>query len=118
MLSKNVIWIGASGVKYRYLSKPLPYRPSPDQPVQDGNYVLAKMAGGVWVPLYFGQGRLDEGINDDDHCRCAVAKGATHVHVYSQARSAGADRLVQNADLLAGYPTAYAPTGCNDPVEA
>ncbi len=40
MSNAEVYWIGASGKKYRYWSKELPYYCDPEQ---NGNFIFAKM---------------------------------------------------------------------------
>lgn len=111
MTQPEVFWTGASGKKYGYWSKSLPYHCDPDQ---NGNYIFAKPAIGGWTPVYVGQGDLNERVNDPEHYQCAISKGATHVHVHTTATLAA--RIAEEADLLAGHPEAYAPTGCNQKI--
>lgn len=108
MATPEIYWTGASQTKYGYWSHPLPFSCNP---VQDGNYIFTKIVNNVWVPIYIGQGDLNERVNDTTHYGCATRKGATHVHVHTNAKEQ--DRLNEESDLLAGHPNAYAPTGCN-----
>lgn len=108
MAEPQVYWTGGSGKKYGYWFHPLPYS---CEPGHDGNYIFTKVVNGKWIPIYIGQGDLNDRINDPAHQQCAIGKGATHIHVHTQ--SAEQVRLAEEADLLAGHPEAYAPTGCN-----
>ena len=109
MAEPELYWSGASGKKYGYWSKKLPFSCDPDQ---DGNYIFCKVVNNVWVPAYIGQGDINDRVNDETHYKCATGKGATHVHVHTN--SVEKDRLAEEQDLLAGHPQAYAPTGCNN----
>ena len=109
MAEPELYWTGASGKKYGYWSKKLPFSCDPNQ---DGNYIFCKVVNNVWVPVYIGQGDINDRVNDRPHYNCATGKGATHVHVHTN--SAEKDRLSEEQDLLAGHPQAYAPTGCNN----
>jgi len=111
MATPDVYWTGASQTKYGYWSKPLPFS---CQSGVDGNYIFTKIVNNVWVPIYIGQGELNERVNDPTHYGCATRKGATHVHVHTTASEQ--DRRKEEADLLAGHPNAYAPTGCNQKI--
>jgi hypothetical protein len=102
-------WSGASGKKYAYVSRELPY--SCDRG-QNGNYIFTKIVNNVWIPIYIGQGDLNDRINDETHYDCSVGKGATHIHVHLNPLEN--DRLIEERDLLAGHPSAYAPSGCNE----
>lgn len=108
MPEPEIYWIGAQGKRYRYWSHRLPYRCDPGQ---DGNYILTKLRNNIWIPIYIGEGNLDERINDPTHYNCAIGKGATHVHLHLNATEQA--RLAEESDLLAGHPDAYAPIGCN-----
>ena len=105
----EIFWTGASGHQYGYWSKALPYSCNPGQ---DGNYIFTKLVNNVWIPIYIGQGELNDRVNDPTHYNCATGKGATHVHVHTMGREE--DRLAEEQDLLAGHPDAYAPKGCNE----
>jgi hypothetical protein len=111
MTEPELHWTGASGKKYGYWSNELPYSCKPNQ---NGNYIFAKLVNNVWEPVYIGQGDINDRVNDETHYNCAVAKGATHVHVHT--RSTEKDRIAEEQDLLAGHPIAYAPVGCNEKV--
>ena len=109
MATPELYWIGASGTKYGYWSKQLPYSCDAGQ---NGNYILTKIVNNVWVPIYIGQGDINDRVNDPIHYKCAIGKGATHVHVHTN--STEKYRLDEERDLLNGHPSAYAPTGCNE----
>lgn len=109
MATPELYWIGASGKRYGYWSKELPYACNPEQ---NGNYIFTKIANNVWVPIYIGQGDINDRVNDPEHYRCAIGKGATHVHVHLNSTESA--RLDEEQDLLKGHPSAYEPTGCNE----
>lgn len=104
-------WIGASGKLYRYFIHKLPTSFNANQP---GNYIFTKVnAENKWVPIYIGQGDLGDRVSDDHHkWECIQRKGATHVHVHTNAIEDA--RLAEEKDLLANYKNAYAPNGCNE----
>ena len=104
----EVYWTGASGKKYGYWSKNLPYYCDPGQ---NGNYIFAKIVNGEWTPIYIGQGDIGRGVNDETHYLCAITRGATHVHVHTN--HAEKARLAEEKDLLTANPVVYAPSGCN-----
>lgn len=108
---QTVIWNGASGNQYTYWVYTLPTGLNTGQ---DGNYIYTKIVNDVWIPIYIGQGDLGDRTNIDNHhqSRCLKSKGATHVHAHVNAREA--DRKTEEGDLLAGHPSAYQPTGCNE----
>uniref|UniRef100_A0A6H1ZT14 GIY-YIG domain-containing protein n=1 Tax=viral metagenome TaxID=1070528 RepID=A0A6H1ZT14_9ZZZZ len=109
MATPEIHWSGASGQKYGYLSQKLPYSCDVGQ---NGNYIFAKIVNNAWVPIYIGQGDIDDRVNDPTHYKCSTGKGATHVHVHLTSNEA--DRITEEQDLLKGHPSAYAPTGCNE----
>jgi len=109
MVTPELYWSGASGKSYGYWSKNLPYSCNPGQ---NGNYIFTKIVNNVWLPIYIGQGDINDRINDPIHYSCAVSKGATHVHAHTNPTEA--DRLEEEQDLLAGHPDSYAPIGCNE----
>ena len=104
----EIDWPGASGKMYHYWIHELPCSFNPNQ---NGNYIFCKIVNNKWIPIYIGQGDLNERVNDDDHYNCATRKGATHVHVHTSSTERA--RLSEEQDLLDAYPQAYAPTGCN-----
>jgi len=104
----ELFWTGASGEKYGYWVKKLPFSCDPEQ---NGNYIFAKVVNNVWLPVYIGQGDINNRVNDRVHYKAAVNKGATHVHVHTNPTER--DRTSEEQDLLQGHPEAYAPTGCN-----
>ena len=103
------VWHGASGTSYTYYV----YTRHPS--IADGtlgNYIYAKVVNGYWVPIYIGQGDLSNRATRDHHrIQCIDSKGATHVLMHTSSREA--DRLAEERDLLANYPQAYVPQGCN-----
>ncbi len=103
-------WTGASGKSYTYYVHEFPPNFSEGQ---DGNYIFAKVnQSNQWVPIYIGEGDLSSRCTDQHHqFKCIKSKGATHVHAHKNTRES--DRHVEETDLLAAYPQAYAPTGCN-----
>ena len=113
--TSELYWNGASGEKYRYWSKKLPFSCDVGQ---NGNYIFTKIVNNVWEPIYIGQGDLNDRINDETYYKCAIGKGATHVHAHASPNSTEADRLAEKQDLLNGHPNAYAPTGCNKKVSS
>lgn len=108
MAKKTASWIGASGKEYVYLIYPIETDFDPDQ---DGNYIFTKMEDDEWVPVYIGEGDLQDRINDPEHRPCALDRGATHLHVHLNPLED--DRTSEERDLLANHPEAYDPPGCN-----
>ena len=104
-------WVGTSGTVYRYSIHRLPISFEGDQP---GNYIFAKVnTESKWVPIYIGQGDLGERVSDNHHkWNCIERRGATHIHVHKNVEESA--RLEEEKDLLANYPNAYAPGGCNE----
>ena len=108
--AQTVNWVGASGRKYTYWIYPR----HPEIAAVPGNYIYTKIVNNQWVPIYIGQGDLSVRLTKDHHqIKCINSKGATHVHVHSHKDPNEAERLAEEKDLLAGYPNAYAPSGCN-----
>ena len=103
-------WPGASGKKYQFYVWP---RHPNVEAAQMGNYIYAAInAKNQWFPIYIGQGDLSERCTKNHHqIKCIDFKGATHVHLALCAKEA--DRLAIERDLLAAFPDAYAPNGCN-----
>jgi hypothetical protein len=64
-----------------------------------------------WQPVYFGEGDLKERLNAAKKDGCVIRKGATHIHEHLNANAAS--RKAEESDLLANFPVAYAPIGCN-----
>ena len=108
MAEPDLYWTGASGKKYGYWVKKLPYHCNAGQ---DGNYMFCKVVSNEWVPVYIGQGDIDNRVNDPTHYQCATGKSAQHVHVHTN--SSERDRLAEEDDLLSNFHMAYEPTGCN-----
>lgn len=108
---QKVSWTGASGKQYSYWVYELPASLNSGQ---DGNYIYTRIENNTWTPIYVGEGDLSERTNIDGHhqSQCLRNKGATHVHAHLN--SSERDRLAEEDDLLANYPQAYQPTGCNE----
>lgn len=108
-LADKHIWTGVSGKTYAYFIYPnLPNFKAN----QDGNYIFAKFVDNAWTPIYIGEGCLSDRCSDQHHqADCVESKGATHVHVHLNAVED--DRTAEEKDLLAAFPQAYVPTGCN-----
>jgi hypothetical protein len=103
-------WTGASGKQYQFYVWPRHPDVNADQM---GNYIYTKINDkNEYVPIYIGEGDLSVRCTKNHHqIKCIDSKGATSVHLVLCAKEA--DRLAMERDLLAGYPQAYAPTGCN-----
>jgi hypothetical protein len=108
MADKTAIWRGASGTPYTYWVYELPASPSAGQ---SGNYILARISRHGWIPVYIGQGDIGERLDSRDQAACVRSKGATHFHAHKNVNERS--RLEEENDLLAGYPQAYTPNGCN-----
>lgn len=106
-------WTGASRKKYVYDVHGLRLDIPPNEP---GNFIYAKMdEQHRWIPVYIGQGNLTQlATVDPDRMACVALKGATHVHIHVNFDKE--DRLAEVEDLLAEFPQAYAPQGCNQQV--
>ncbi len=102
-------WTGASGRKYVYDV----YHRHHKMAQQAGNFVYAKMdEHNRWVPIYIGEGDLTQrAAVEQDRVACIDAKGATHVHLHVNFDKE--NRLAEERDLLANFPQAYIPDGCN-----
>lgn len=98
-------WRGKSGEIYRYRIEELPT--SFANVV--GNFILAKVAGNQWAPIFIGEGRIT-GSNSPEML-CAIEKGATHLLYHMQPDQTL--RRMEVEDLLAEHPEVYAPSGCN-----
>jgi hypothetical protein len=109
MESPDLYWTGTSGAKYGYWSIKLPYS---CETGHNGNYIFTKIVNNVWVPIYIGQGDINDRVNDPQHYKCAINKGATHIHVHLNWKES--DRLAEEQDLLKGHSSAYDPIGCNE----
>ena len=99
MTGQTCTWVGRSGSRYAYEVHPLgtPMRAVP------GNYGFAKVAGGRWVPLYFGQTfNLRDRLENHERERCARMSGATHIHVHANGGGEAARRR-EEGDLIGGH---------------
>lgn len=109
-MSESCLWTGVSGKQYLYYVYPLAMNFHKNQ---NGNYIYAKTVDNAWHPVYIGQGGLRDCCCDTHpKARYAVLKGATRVHAHLNATEA--ERVSEEADLLANYQQAYAPIGCNE----
>ena len=106
---QTVVWKDKYGNSYSYSIFPLPVSLNPGQA---GNYIFCKLVNQTWVPIYIGQGDLKERTSNSHKKNCIVSKGATHVHCHLN--NSEASRLLEESNLLATFPQAYAPTGCNE----
>lgn len=81
---------------------------------EPGNFIYAKRdAQRRWVPIFIGQGDLTQVATFDPRkIECIVSKDATHVHV--RVNFDKGSRMAEVRDLLANFPQAYAPDGCNE----
>ena len=108
MITPILYWEGASGETYGYGVYTLPFSHAPSM---KGNYIFAKFIHDSWHAVYIGQGNIDERINDAIHYKCAIRKGATHVHVHTNSKEY--DRVKEVNDLLNNHHESHEPTGCN-----
>jgi hypothetical protein len=107
---QTVEWPGRSGKNYTYYI----YGRHPKiEPKQDGNYIYARINNkNEWVPVYIGQGDLGVRCTKSHHqVQCIDSKLATHVHLHLNKTEVA--RLAEERDLLANFPDAYDPSGCN-----
>jgi len=103
-------WRGRSGQVYQFYIYALPASFAENQP---GNYIYTKRdSAGNWVPIYIGQGDLNDRANNHHQSLCIRQKGGTHFHCHKN--SSEQNRLNEEADLLANYTQAYQPVGCNE----
>jgi hypothetical protein len=103
-------WIGKSGTQYAYFVYPLP---ASFKENNDGNYIFCKLADKHWIPIYIGEGDLGERVENTHHqASCIKSKGVTHVHAHLNPSESA--RKSEESDLLANYPIAYKPYGCNE----
>jgi hypothetical protein len=109
-LNATCTWTGASGQQYTYHVYQLPQSFNTGQA---GNYIFTRDESGIAPAIYIGEGDLGERISANHHkWTCIQTKGATQVHVHLNADETA--RKQEEADLLAGNPEAYVPTGCNE----
>jgi len=103
-------WKGYSGKTYTYFTYRLPVDFNLNQP---GNYIFSRQnTQGNWLPIYIGQGDLNDRVNYHHQTECIRQKGATHFHCHTN--SAENDRLEEESDLLNNHSQSYQPTGCNE----
>ena len=108
---QKAVWSGKSGSKYTYFVYPLPTNFNSGQ---TGNYIYTKTVENKYQPVYIGQGDLAERTDPSKHHQgaCLKQKAVTHVHVHLHNNED--TRLAEEKDLLAAYPQAYTPNGCNE----
>ncbi len=103
-------WKGYSSKIYTYFTYRLPVAFKLNQP---GNYIFSRQnTKGNWLPIYIGQGDLDDRANYHHQIECISQKGATHFHCHTN--SIENNRLEEESDLLGNHSQAYQPTGCNE----
>jgi hypothetical protein len=110
-MPETCVWTGTSSTQYPYYIFAIPPNFNRNQ---NGNYIYAKVVNNAWSPIYIGQGDLRDRTQNHHQAECIARKGSTHVHAHLNEREAGRKR--EETDLLANYPQAYAPTGCNERV--
>lgn len=108
MSVRNSLWRGVSGTRYIFWAYKLPATLSAGQ---NGNYIFARMFHGKWIPIFIGQGDVGRELDDHPRSDCIRSKGATHFHAHKNPDERS--RLAELSDLLAAYPQAYEPNGCN-----
>ena len=101
-------WTGASGTSYTYHVHQLPWRPNNNQ---EGNYIFTKIINKSWLPIYIGQGDLQDRYDAALAEGCVESKSATHYHVRSNGNKD--DREGEESDLIAGNTQCKWPNGCN-----
>lgn len=101
-------WPGVSGSVYTYHVYDINFVLNAGQ---DGNYIFAKLVNGSWSPVYIGQGDLQSRRQAHLNDGCVTQKGATHFHCHLNGSEI--KRLAEERDILANFPSAYRPTGCN-----
>lgn len=108
-------WTGASGMEYVYQVCTYPVSDPPEIGANEpGNFIYAKRdAQRRWIPIFFGRGDLTQvGAFDPQKIKCIESKDATHVHV--RVNFDKESRIAEVKDLLANFPQALAPDGCNE----
>ena len=102
-------WTGISGEQYTYYVYDLPISFKEGQ----GNYIYCRVDNNQWIPIYVGEGDLADRVSKNHHqAACIKAKSATYVHAHLT--NSKQESLKEETDLLAMYPIAYKPTGCNE----
>jgi hypothetical protein len=104
------VWTGRSGIQYTYNVYPIGFA-FPEKVV--GNYIFVRYADREYHPVYIGEGILAERCSGKHHqAKCIVSKGAILIHAHPN--TVDLLRKGEETDLLAAYPQAYAPIGCNE----
>ena len=103
----DINWTGISGKSYPFWIRDI----SSEFDDEDGVYIFARQMQGGWHAVYIGEGNLRDRTRDETHRKCAILKGATHIHAQTQSNQV--ERHKAETDLLAGNQEAYAPIGCN-----
>ncbi len=91
-MADKCVWTGASGRKYSFSV----YARHP-------RIIKGQMGGYIYA--------IGVRCTQSHQIECIDSKGATHVHLKLTADEY--IRKSQERDLLAAYPQAYVPTGCN-----
>jgi len=108
MSEGKVNWQGKSGNTYSFEIFNIIFNFNPNQ---DGNYIFAKQTQTGWDAVYIGEGDLKTRTSDEQHSKCAIRKGATHIHAHLNNNEK--NRKAEETDLLEYNTEAYHPTGCN-----
>ncbi len=112
MIHESVVWIGKSGTQYEHFV----YDLDSAVPNRLGTYVYAKQnESEIWAPVFMGHGSLSQRCPDPELLGRIRAKGATHVHLRLNAMEQ--DGAAELEDMLANYPNAFVPHGCNVKLE-
>lgn len=108
MSDEQAEWRGISGKSYSYNVFKIN---TTFKPNQNGNYIFAKKARDVWMAVYVGEGDLHNRTQDEEHRKCSINKGATHLHCHLNSNET--NRKNEETDILEYNTEAYTPTGCN-----
>ena len=102
-------WVGHSQTVYKYFIQEVP---ASFEEHEAGNYVFARMDDkDLWVPIYIGEGNLQDSANNHYRLKCIREKGATHFHF--RLNKSEYVRRAEQHDLISIYPNAFEPDGCN-----
>jgi hypothetical protein len=97
MSQPEINWDGKSGANYAYVVYTIghSFREEP------ANYIYAKeRVPGHWIPVYIGQtSDLKDRIAYHKKEKCAIRKGATHIHMHPGS-SSEIERRTEQADLI------------------
>ena len=108
-MADKATWTGASGKKYEYHVWDISTRPNKER--EEGNYIFAKVANAYWVPVYIGEGKLQQRYDAALDEGCVTDKHATHYHVHLESNQG--TRKSEERDLIEGNSQCKWPNGCN-----